>query len=68
MAEIVVDVRAAAANFPDLLLMRNAYQYRCRAVRVPGGEIAGVVMASPSALYGGGSGLGCSTAGGCRAG
>lgn len=43
--EVVVDVRAAGLNFPDLLLVQGKYQARPRLPFVPGGECAGVVSA-----------------------
>jgi len=44
--EVVVDVRAAALNFPDLLLMAGKYQIRPELPFVPGAEGAGVVAAA----------------------
>jgi NADPH2:quinone reductase len=41
--EVLVDVRAAGVNFPDVLLSRGKYQYKPSPPFVPGGEIAGVV-------------------------
>lgn len=43
--EILVDVRAAGVNFPDVLLSRGKYQFKPEPPFVPGGEIAGVVRA-----------------------
>lgn len=43
--EILVDVRAAGVNFPDVLLSHGKYQFRPPPPFVPGGEIAGVVQA-----------------------
>lgn len=43
--EVVVDVRAAALNFPDLLIMKGLYQVRPDLPFVPGAEGAGVVSA-----------------------
>ncbi|MEM9558006.1 MAG: NADPH:quinone oxidoreductase family protein [Acidobacteriota bacterium] len=43
--EVLVDVRAAGVNFPDLLLVRGQYQARPDTPFVPGGEAAGVVAA-----------------------
>lgn len=41
--EIVVEVRAAALNFPDVLLTYGKYQFKAEPPLVPGGEAAGVV-------------------------
>lgn len=41
--EIVVDVHAAAVNFPDVLLIANKYQLPMPLPYVPGAELAGVV-------------------------
>jgi NADPH2:quinone reductase len=43
--EVLVDVRAAALNFPDLLLSHGKYQFKPERPFVPGGELAGVVRA-----------------------
>jgi NADPH2:quinone reductase len=43
--EVVVDVRAAGVNYPDLLVMRGLYQFRPELPFSPGGEGAGVVSA-----------------------
>jgi NADPH:quinone reductase len=44
---VVVDVRAAGVNFPDLLLLRGEYQLRLTPPFVPGMEAAGVVCSAP---------------------
>jgi NADPH2:quinone reductase len=41
--QVVVEVRAASVNFPDVLLMRNQYQVSLPPPFVPGSEFAGVV-------------------------
>ena len=41
--EVVVDVHAAAVNFPDTLIIRNLYQFKPELPFAPGGESAGVV-------------------------
>src|SRR5580698_5939192 len=41
--EVLVDVRAAGVNFPDVLLSHGKYQFKPPPPFVPGGEIAGVV-------------------------
>ena len=44
---LLVDVRAAAVAFPDLLQSRGAYQHGTPAPYVTGGEYAGVVLEAP---------------------
>lgn len=43
--EVLLDVKAAGVNFPDLLLSYGKYQFRPDPPFVPGGEAAGVVRA-----------------------
>ncbi|MEE2662981.1 MAG: NADPH:quinone oxidoreductase family protein [Myxococcota bacterium] len=43
--ELLVEVRAASATFPDALLVQDKYQYKAELPFVPGGETAGVVIA-----------------------
>ena len=43
--EIVVDVRAAGANFPDVLIIQNKYQHKPALPFAPGAEFSGVVSA-----------------------
>ncbi|WP_394822048.1 NADPH:quinone oxidoreductase family protein [Pendulispora albinea] len=43
--EVLIDVRAAGVNFPDLLLANGKYQFKPDPPFVPGGEAAGVVRA-----------------------
>ena len=43
--EIVVDVKAAAIGFPDVLTIQDLYQFKEQVPYVPGGEVAGVVSA-----------------------
>jgi NADPH2:quinone reductase len=43
--EVLVDVRAAGVNFPDVLITRGLYQFKPPPPFVPGAEIAGVVRA-----------------------
>jgi len=45
--EVLVEVRAAALNFADLLMIRGAYQVAPPLPFVPGQEIAGIVAAVP---------------------
>src|SRR4051812_6718200 len=44
--EVLVDVRAAGVNFPDVLLSHGKYQFKPPPPFVPGGEAAGVVKAT----------------------
>lgn len=46
---VLVEVRAAAVAFPDLLQSRGLYQHGTDAPYVAGGEFAGVVLEAPSA-------------------
>jgi NADPH:quinone reductase len=43
--ELLVDVRACAINYPDVLIIEDKYQFRPPRPFAPGGEIAGVVQA-----------------------
>ena len=43
--EVVVDVRACGANFPDVLIIQDKYQFRPPRPFAPGAEIAGTVAA-----------------------
>lgn len=43
--EVRIDVRAAALNFPDVLLSRGKYQFKPEPPFIPGGEASGVVAA-----------------------
>jgi NADPH2:quinone reductase len=43
--QVLVDVRAAGVNFPDLLLTRGKYQFKPTPPFSPGAEIAGLVRA-----------------------
>ena len=43
--EVVVAVKAAGVNFPDLLIIDNKYQFKPELPFVPGSEYAGVVEA-----------------------
>lgn len=44
---LLVEVRAAAVSFPDLLQSRGAYQHGTAAPYIAGGEYAGVVLEAP---------------------
>jgi NADPH:quinone reductase len=41
--EVVIDVKAAAVNFPDVLIIENKYQFKPPLPFTPGSEVAGVV-------------------------
>ena len=43
--QVVVDVRACAINYPDVLIIEDKYQFKPQRPFAPGGEIAGVVSA-----------------------
>jgi NADPH2:quinone reductase len=43
--EVLVEVKAASLNFPDLLIVQNKYQHKPALPFVPGSEFAGVVAA-----------------------
>ena len=43
--EVVVDMRAAGVNFPDVLIIQNKYQAKPALPFAPGAEFAGVVSA-----------------------
>ncbi|HEY4242286.1 MAG TPA: NADPH:quinone oxidoreductase family protein [Kofleriaceae bacterium] len=47
---VLVDVRAAGVNFPDLLITRGLYQFKPTPPFSPGGEAAGVVRAVGSGV------------------
>ncbi|MDF1595550.1 MAG: NADPH:quinone oxidoreductase family protein [Acidimicrobiia bacterium] len=48
--EVVIDVRAAALNFPDTLVIEGKYQFQPDLPFVPGGEAAGLVSAVGDAV------------------
>jgi NADPH2:quinone reductase len=43
--QVVIDVKAAAVNFPDVLIIQGKYQYKPELPFTPGNEVAGVVHA-----------------------
>ena len=43
--EVLVEIKAASLNFPDLLIVQNKYQFKPALPFVPGSEYAGVVEA-----------------------
>jgi NADPH2:quinone reductase len=44
--QVVIDVRAASVNFPDVLVIQNKYQMKPELPFTPGSEFAGVVRAT----------------------
>ena len=44
---VVIDVKAAAVSFPDVLQTRGLYQYKPDLPFVPGAEVAGTVRSAP---------------------
>lgn len=50
--EVVIDVKAAGVNFPDLLITQGKYQFKPPPPFVPGGEVAGVVSAAGAGVTG----------------
>jgi NADPH:quinone reductase len=44
---VLIDVRAAAVSFPDVLQSRGLYQFKPELPFVPGAEVAGVVVDAP---------------------
>ncbi|WP_321953059.1 NADPH:quinone oxidoreductase family protein [Paraburkholderia bannensis] len=43
--QVVIDVKAAAVNFPDVLIIENKYQMKPQLPFTPGAEVAGIVRA-----------------------
>jgi NADPH2:quinone reductase len=50
--EVLIEVRAASLNFPDLLIIQRKYQVRPELPFTPGAEVAGVVAALGSGVAG----------------
>ncbi len=50
--ELLVEVKAAAVTFPDTLMLEDKYQFKAPPPYVPGGEVAGVVVAMGSDVDG----------------
>lgn len=48
--EVLVEIKAASLNFPDLLIVQNKYQMKPALPFVPGSEYAGVVTAVGSGV------------------
>lgn len=51
-AEVVVTVKAASVNFPDVLIIQNKYQFKPPLPFSPGSELAGVVKEVGSGVSG----------------
>jgi NADPH2:quinone reductase len=43
--DVIIDVKAAGLNFPDVLMIQGKYQHQPEMPFIPGGECAGVVSA-----------------------
>src|SRR5215510_2902174 len=43
--DVLIDVKAAAANYPDVLIIKDEYQFKPPRPFSPGGEFAGVIKA-----------------------
>jgi NADPH2:quinone reductase len=50
--QVVVDVKACAVNFPDVLIIQNLYQFKPPLPFSPGAEIAGVVRSVGAGVEG----------------
>jgi NADPH:quinone reductase len=46
--EVVIEIKAASLNFPDLLIVQNKYQFKPTPPFIPGAEFAGIVSACGS--------------------
>jgi NADPH2:quinone reductase len=42
--EVLIEIKAASLNFPDILIVQNKYQFKPKLPFVPGSEYAGVVV------------------------
>ena len=45
--QVLIEVKSAAVNFPDALMVQGLYQVKPPLPFTPGAEIAGVVASSP---------------------
>ena len=43
--QVLVEVKASAVTFPDTLMIEDKYQYKPKPPFVPGGEVAGLIVA-----------------------
>ncbi|MEJ7730354.1 MAG: NADPH:quinone oxidoreductase family protein [Polyangiaceae bacterium] len=50
--EVLIDVRAAGVNFPDILVTQGKYQFKPTPPFIPGGEVAGLVQAVGAGVTG----------------
>jgi NADPH:quinone reductase len=50
--QVLVEVRAAGLNFPDLLMIQGLYQVKLDPPFVPGGEASGVIVATGDGVIG----------------
>lgn len=50
--EVVIDVKAAGVNFPDVLIIQNKYQFKPELPFSPGAEVSGVVSAVGAGVVG----------------
>src|SRR5215212_990840 len=50
--EVVIAVKAASLNFPDVLIIQNKYQFKPPLPFSPGSELAGVVKEVGSGVHG----------------
>lgn len=41
--QVIIDVKAASVNFPDVLIVQNLYQFKPELPFAPGTEVAGVI-------------------------
>ncbi len=48
--EVIIDMRAAGVNFPDVLIIQNKYQHKPALPFTPGAELAGVISAVGTAV------------------
>lgn len=44
--EVLIEIKAASLNFPDLLIVQNKYQMKPALPFVPGSEYAGIILAA----------------------
>ena len=50
--QVVLQVKAAAVNFPDVLIIQGKYQYKPALPFTPGNEVSGVVLAVGEGVQG----------------
>ena len=49
--EVLIEIKAASLNFPDILIVQNKYQMKPSLPFVPGSEYAGVIQSIGSRSY-----------------